>query len=78
MGVFIFLKILFIFRESGREGERREKKHQCVVASHAPLWRIWPTTQACALAGNRTGNPLVRRPTLNPLSYTNQGQAFSL
>ena len=28
-------KILFIFRERGREGEREGEKHQCVVASHA-------------------------------------------
>ena len=28
-----FLKILFIFRQRGREGEREEEKHQCVVAS---------------------------------------------
>ena len=33
----IFLKkILFIFRERGREGERDKEKHQCVVASHTP------------------------------------------
>ena len=25
---------LFIFRQKGREGEREEEKHQCVVASH--------------------------------------------
>ena len=30
------LKILFIFREGGREGEREGEKHQCVVASHVP------------------------------------------
>ena len=32
---FILLKIfyLFIFMEKGREGEREEEKHQCVVAS---------------------------------------------
>ena len=29
-------KILFIFRELGREGERDGEKHQCVVASHVP------------------------------------------
>ena len=29
-------KILFIFRERGREGEREGEKHQCVVASCAP------------------------------------------
>ena len=27
---------LFIFGERGREGEREEDKHQCVVASHVP------------------------------------------
>ena len=25
-----------MFREKGREGEREEEKHQCVVASHEP------------------------------------------
>ena len=30
----------------------------------------WPTTQACALTGNRTHDPLVRRLVLNPLSHT--------
>ena len=33
--VFFLIKILFIFRERGREGEREGEKHQCVVASHA-------------------------------------------
>ena len=32
---FIFLKILFIFKEKGREGEREGEEHQCVVTSHA-------------------------------------------
>ena len=27
---------LFIFRERGKEREREEEKHQCVVSSHAP------------------------------------------
>ena len=35
--------------------------------------RTWPVTQACALTGNQTSNPLLRRPTLSPLSYTSQG-----
>ena len=30
--LFFFLKTLFIFRERGREGERKGEKHQCVVA----------------------------------------------
>ena len=46
----LFLKILFIFREgkAGGEGE----KHQCVIASHAPLLGTQCATQACALTGN--------------------------
>ena len=33
---YIFKKILFNFKERGREGEREGEKHQCVLASHAP------------------------------------------
>ena len=51
------------------EGEREGEKHPCVVASHTPQPGTWPTTQACALTGNRTNNPLI----LNPLSHTSQG-----
>ena len=52
---FLFLSFfkrfyLFIFRQRGREGERGEK-HQCVVASHAPL-ETWHATQACSLTRN--------------------------
>ena len=37
---FIFLRFyLFIFTESGREGEREGEKHPCVVPSHMPLTR---------------------------------------
>ena len=33
--LFFFLRFcLFIFRERGRERERKGEKHQCVVASH--------------------------------------------
>ena len=38
-----------------------------------PLLRTWPAAQACALTGNQTSDPLVRRLTLNPLSRTSQG-----
>ena len=60
----------YLFRERGKEGESEGEKLQCVVASHAPLL---PTAQAWALTGNRTGNPSVHRPILNPLSHTGQG-----
>ena len=36
----------------------------------------WPATQACALTGNGTSDPLVCRPALNPLSHTSQGSYF--
>ena len=72
--IFIyFLKILFIFRERGWEGEKEGDKHQCVVASHCPQLGTQPTSQASALIGNGTSNPLVCRPALSPLSHTNQG-----
>ena len=38
-----------------------------------PLLETWPPTQACVLTGNRTTDPLVHRPALNPLSHTSQG-----
>ena len=72
-------KILFIYfyRERGREGEREGEKHQCVVACHMPPMGTQLTTQACALTGNQTGDPLVHRPALNPLSHTSQGHWLS-
>ena len=33
----------------------------------------WPATQARALTGNQTSNPLVHRLALSPLSHTSQG-----
>ena len=46
---FIFkINYLFIFRERGREGEREEEKHQCVVASHvAPTGDLAPNPGMC-------------------------------
>ena len=71
-----FLINVFIFRERGGEGEGEGEIHQCVVASCAPPTRdlTWPATQACALTGNGTDDPLVYRRVLNPLSHTSQGQ----
>ena len=67
--IFFFLKILFIFRQRGREGER-EGNINVWLPLTCPLLGTWPATQACALNGNRTCDPLVCRPTLNPLSHT--------
>ena len=61
-------KYIFLFFERERKGEREGEKHQCVVVSRASPTQgggSWPTTQACALTGNQTGDPLVRRSKLN-------------
>ena len=41
-----------------------------------PLLETWPATQTCALTGNSTSDPLVRRLALNPLSPTSHGFFF--
>ena len=66
---------LFIFREE--EGERGRNINVCLSLMH-PLLETWPTTQACALSGNRTDDPLVHRPVLSPLSHQpGQEDSFS-
>ena len=63
---------LFLDREEGREKER-ETNINVWLPLTCPLLETWPTTQACALTGNRTSDPMVHRPALNPLSHTSQG-----
>ena len=41
-----------------------------------PQLGTWPEIQACALTGNRTGDCLVCRLALDPLSHTSQGRIF--
>ena len=67
--IFIFLKTLFLERGEGRDKERERNIYVWLPLTH-PLLRIWPTTQACALTGNGTSDPLVHRLALNPLSHT--------
>ena len=52
---------LFIFRERGREGER-ERNINVWLPLMWPLLGTWPATQACALTGNQTRDPLVHSP----------------
>ena len=40
-----------------------------------PLLGTRPATQVCALTGNRTGDPLVCRLVLSPLSHSSQGNS---
>ena len=63
-----FISLFLERKEKEREGNINVWLHSC------PLLGTWLATQACALTGNRTGNSLVRRPALNPLSYTSQEQ----
>ena len=71
---FLFFKKrfhLFIFRERGRE-RGRERNIKLWLSPAHPLLGTWPTTQACALTGNSTCDPVVHRLALNPLSHTSQ------
>ena len=75
---FFFRKrfYVFIFREENGRRKRGRETSMCgcpFCAPCAPLLQTWPASQACALAGNQTGDPLVCRPVLNPLSHTSQG-----
>ena len=51
----------------------RERNINMWLPLACPLLGTWPATKACALIGNQTGDPLVCRPALNPLSHTSQG-----
>ena len=59
-------------------GEREGEKHQCVVASHTPPTRDLACNPGMCPTGNRTGDPLVCRLVLSPLSHTSQGRMFVL
>ena len=56
--LFILLFYLFLERGVGREKDR-ERNINVWLPLARPLLGMWPVTQACALTGNRTGDPLV-------------------
>ena len=56
----------------------RERNINVWLPLVCPPLGTWPATQACALTGNRTSDPLGHRPTLNSLSYTSQGLMWLL
>ena len=64
--------IFYLFLERG-EGKERERNISVWWPLEHPLLGTWPAIQASALTGDRTGDPLVLRPALNPLSHTSQG-----
>ena len=65
--IILFLFLFFKERETSMCG--------CLscVPPPSPTPMTWPTTQACALTGNPTHDPLVSGPVLNPLSHISQG-----
>ena len=67
---------LFLERGEGREKERERNINVWLPLTHPPLG-TWPETQACVLTGNRTGDPLVRRLALSPVSHTIMFLRFS-
>ena len=71
----LFLKdfiYLILDRGKGREKKREINVNMWLPLAHPELG-TWPATQACALAGNQTSDPLVHRLALNQLSHTIQG-----
>ena len=76
---FLFLLlyfILFIFREREKEGKREGEKINMWLPPMCPrLGGPVPATQACTLTGNRTGDSLVHKLALNPLSHSSWGLA---
>ena len=69
-----FKDFIYLFSERGEGREKeRERNINVWLPLVRPLLGTRPTTQACALTGSGTGDPLVRRPALSPLSGTSQG-----
>ena len=52
--------------------KERERNINVWLPLTCPFLETWPATQACALTGNQTGDPLLCRPVLSPLSYASQ------
>ena len=80
--LLFFIKILFIHFQRNGKGGRKQGRETLMCERHIdwlPLTHpepgTRPATQACALTGNQTTDPLVRRPALNPLSHTSQGES---
>ena len=58
------------------EREIEGEKHECVVASHTALNRDLACNPGMCPDWELNQQPLVRRPTFNPLSHTSQGLFF--
>ena len=73
MYIFTFFKhFIYLFSENATEKER-ERNINVWLPFVSPQVGTWPETQACALTGNQTNNPMVHRTVLNPLTHSRQG-----
>ena len=71
---FVFKDFIYLFLERGEGREKeRERNINVWLSLMGPPLGTWSATQARALNGNQTGDLLLRRPALNPLSHTSQG-----
>ena len=73
---FYLFVCLFLESGKGREKESKRNINVWLPLMCCPLG-TWPATQACALTGNRTSDPLFCRPVLSPLSYSSQGPVLN-
>ena len=77
-GEFIlFFNLNYLFLDRGEGREKEGEKHQCVATPTHPHWGTRPATQAYALTGNRTSDPLLPSLVLNPQSHTKQSLHFT-
>ena len=79
--IIFFLKILFIYFYREGKGRRKKGRQMSVCKRYVdwlpllcPQLGTWLATQACALTGNQTGDLLVNRQVLSPLSHISQGR----
>ena len=70
---YFLIFYLFLFLDRGKEKEKRRRETSMCGCLLREPHKTWSATQACALTGNQTSDPLVHRLALNPLSHTSQG-----
>ena len=72
-----FIYLFILDTGEGRQKDRERNINAWLPLTH-PILGTRPATQACALTGNPTSDPLVHRLALNPLSHTRQGSSSNL
>ena len=69
---------LFIFRERGREQEKKEEKHLCVAASHSPPTRNPAHNPGMCPNWEPNQRPPDSQASTQSLSHTSQDLSLSL